>query len=52
MFGREIDAYLGLPERIPTAALLPIGWPVGRYGRPKRKPVDDCLFVDRFTGVK
>lgn len=49
-FGREIDAYLGLPERIPTAALLPIGWPLGRYGRPKRKPVDACLFSERFTG--
>lgn len=50
-FGREIDAYLGLPETIPSAALIPIGWPVGRYGQPKRKPVDACLFVDRFPGV-
>jgi nitroreductase len=50
-FGRELDAYLGLPEKIPSAALIPIGWPVGRYGRPKRKPVDDCLFVDRFSDV-
>src|SRR5262245_31351316 len=32
VFGREIDDYLGLPESIPTAALLPIGWPSGRYG--------------------
>jgi nitroreductase len=51
-FGREIDAYLGLPERIPTAALIPIGWPVGRYGRPKRKPIDDCLFIDSFSDAE
>lgn len=51
VYGREIDAYLGLPERIPTAALIPIGWPVGRYGRPNRRPVDACLFVDRFSGA-
>lgn len=50
VYGREIDAYLGLPERIPTAALIPIGWPVGRYGRPNRKSVDECLFIDRFAG--
>jgi nitroreductase len=48
VFGREIDAYLGLPENIPTAALLPIGWPIGRYGRPNRNPVDDRLFRDRY----
>jgi hypothetical protein len=48
VFGREIDEYLGLPESIPTAALLPIGWPIGRYGRPTRKPVDERLFIDRF----
>jgi nitroreductase len=46
--GREIDAYLGLPENIPTAALLPIGWPKGRYGRPSRVPVDQRLSFDRF----
>jgi nitroreductase len=48
VFGREIDEYLGLPERIPSCALIPIGWPRGRYGRPDRKPVDERLFVDRF----
>lgn len=48
LFGREIDAYLGLPEQIPSCALIPIGWPKGRYGRPDRKPVEDKLFVDRF----
>jgi nitroreductase len=48
-FGREIDAYLGLPEQIPTCALLPIGWPQGSYGRPQRKPVDECLFIDRYV---
>jgi nitroreductase len=47
-YGREIDAWLELPENVPTCALLPIGWPVGRYGRPVRKPVDDCLFAERY----
>lgn len=47
-FGEECDRFLGLPEDCPTCALLPIGWPRGRYGRPPRKPVDDCLFFDRY----
>jgi nitroreductase len=47
-FGAEIDRYLGLPEQVPTCALLPIGWPLTPYGRPTRKPVDDCLFIDQF----
>src|SRR5204862_8084454 len=38
-FGRDIDAWLGLPEGAPTCALLPIGWPRGRYARPARRSV-------------
>jgi nitroreductase len=48
VFGAEIDAYLGLPPSIPTCALLPIGWPIGRYGRPDRKSIDERLFFERF----
>ena len=47
-FGEECDAYLGLPSEIPTCALIPIGWPLGRYGRPPRRPVDDCLHWERY----
>ncbi len=47
-FGEECDRYLGLPENCPTCALIPIGWPEGRYGRPPRRPVDDCLHWERF----
>ncbi len=47
-FGEECDAMLGLPPEIPSAAMIPIGWPRGRYGRPPREPVDSRLFFDRF----
>lgn len=47
-FGAEIDAFLGLPPDRPTCALLPIGWPLGRFGRPPRRSVDECLFWERF----
>jgi nitroreductase len=48
-FAAEIDAWLGLPENCPTCALLPIGWPLGRYGRPPRRPVEECLFFERYA---
>jgi nitroreductase len=48
-FGEEIDAFLGLSPRTPSCALLPIGWPLGRHGRPPRRPVDECLFFERYA---
>jgi nitroreductase len=47
---REIDGLLGLSEKTPTCALIPIGWPLGKYGRPPRKSIDECLFFDTYTG--
>jgi nitroreductase len=48
-YGDEIDAWLGLPAHSPSCALLPIGWPVGRYGRPPRRSVDTCLHWERYA---
>ena len=48
-FRGELDPYLGLPPERPTCALLPIGWPRGKHGRPPRRSVDTCLFWERFA---
>lgn len=47
IFQREVDAYLGLPDNVPSCALLPIGWPKVPYKRPDRRPVDACLSWER-----
>ena len=47
-FRDELDPWLGLPPELPTCALLPIGWPEGRYGTPPRESVDDKLCWERF----
>lgn len=47
-FRAELDEYLGLPDKIPTCALLPIGWPIGKYGTPPRRSIDTCLMFERF----
>jgi nitroreductase len=49
-FASKVDEWLGLPPEIPTCALLPIGWPVGRYGTPPRESVDAKLFFEKFNG--
>ncbi len=46
--GEEIDRFLGLPKEAPSCALLPIGWPRGRYGRPPRRSVDESLYWERY----
>lgn len=48
MFGQEIDEYLGLKPETPSCALIPIGWPKGKIGRPMRRSIDTCFFVDEF----
>jgi nitroreductase len=48
-FGDEIDAYLGLSAKTPSCALIPIGWPQGRFGRPPRDSIDAKLHFERFT---
>ena len=39
---------LGLPWRITPVAIVPLGWPAGRYGPTTRKPVAEVVSVDRF----
>ncbi len=51
-FGDEVDGYLGLPADRPSCALLPIGWPRGKYSRPPRRPVDECLYFERFNSSR
>ena len=49
--GEEIDSLIGLnPEKTPTIAMIPIGWPKGRYGKPTRRSIDNCFFVDSYKG--
>ena len=47
-FGEELDSRLGLPPNIPTCALIPIGWPLGKYGKPLRSSVVELLFWNKF----
>jgi nitroreductase len=39
---------LGLPFSIAPCAVIPLGWPIGKYGPTKRRPVGDVVSLDRY----
>ena len=49
-FEQEVKAFLGIPEDVDTAALIPIGYPVEgvRFGGSRRKPLTEVVFYDRW----
>lgn len=44
----EVRAALGLPADVETAALIPLGYPVTRFGRPPRRPAAEVTWLDRW----
>ncbi len=44
----EVKTLLGIPAGVETAALIPLGYPLGRFGHPPRKPVGEVTFADRW----
>ena len=39
---------LGIPAHVPIAAQLPIGWPYGKFGAVRRRPLEEVAFWDRW----
>lgn len=47
-FEPEVDAAFGLPDGVHTYAILPIGYPIGRFGPVRRTNLSDVTFGDRW----
>jgi nitroreductase len=47
-FEKEVEAALGLPADVHSYALLPIGYPIGRFGPVRRAPLADVVYEDRW----
>jgi nitroreductase len=45
-FEKEAEAALGLPPNVHSYALLPIGYPMGRFGRVRRVALADIVYED------
>ena len=44
----SVRRILGLPWNVTPCAVVPLGWPIGRYGPTTRKPVGDVVSLDRY----
>jgi nitroreductase len=47
-FEREVETALGLPSDVHSYALIPIGYPMGRFGPVRRIALSDVVFEDRW----
>jgi nitroreductase len=47
-FEKEAEAALGLPPGVHSYALLPIGYPIGRFGPVRRVPLAGVVYEDRW----
>lgn len=47
-FEKEADAALGLPEGVHSYAILPIGYPMGKFGPVGRGPLKEIVYQDRW----
>jgi nitroreductase len=48
MAENEFKQVLGVPKHVTIYALIPVGWPEGRFGPVRRRPVADVLHWDRW----
>jgi hypothetical protein len=39
---------LGIPEDVSTFALMPVGWPIDKFGPLTRRPVAEVVHADRW----
>jgi nitroreductase len=47
-FDKETETALGLPPGVHTYAILPVGYPMGRFGPVRRIPLADVVYADRW----
>jgi len=47
-FQKEVDKALGLPDGVHSYAILPIGYPMGKFGPVKRAALADVVYQDKW----
>ncbi|MGA7863761.1 MAG: nitroreductase family protein [Stellaceae bacterium] len=44
----EVKVLLGIPEDVSTWALMPVGWPIDKFGALTRRPLTEIAHADRW----
>jgi nitroreductase len=47
-FEREAEAAFGLPSNWHSYAVIPVGYPMGRFGPVRRVAIEDVIYEDRW----
>jgi nitroreductase len=47
-FEKEVEAAMGLPDDVHSYAILPIGYPMGKFGPVRRTPLESVVYQDRW----
>ena len=47
----QVKELLGIPADVETAALVPLGYPLGKFGRPPRRPLAEVVHWDGWAGA-
>jgi nitroreductase len=48
LYAKETEAALGLPPGVHSYAILPIGYPVGKFGPVGRGALADIVYAERW----
>jgi nitroreductase len=48
----EVRAVLGIPDDVQTWAMIPVGYPTGRWGEARRRPVDEVTYWDGWRSTR
>jgi len=48
----EVKELLGIPEKVETVALIPVGYPVDKYGPTTRLPVEKVMHLERWEATE
>ncbi|HVM39339.1 MAG TPA: nitroreductase family protein [Acidimicrobiia bacterium] len=45
---QEVKALLGIPDDVDTFAMIPVGYPLGRWGEAPRRPVEESVSWEQW----
>ena len=52
LYEADVKKLLAIPEDMETMALIPVGHPRGRFGPPRRLPVEEVVFWEKWGATR